>query len=176
MQIDLLEGFAKPDDPPEGYRILPWSEKLLPAHAEAKFRSFRNELDANVFSCLGNAEGCSRLMREIVNRQGFVPEATWLAVFDEAKTGRRENCATVQGMRNKHDVGSIQNVGVVAGHRGKQLGSLIVQHSLAGFHEAGVRFVTLEVTSHNTAAISLYERLGFRVLKTVYKSAEFSYA
>lgn len=175
MQIDLREGIQ---DPPEceGYHFLPWDEKLVAAHAEAKFRSFRNELDANVFRCLGSAVGCYRLMEEISGRDNFVPEATWLARFKHPRPGRVENCGTIQGLRLKPDVASIQNVGVVDSHRGKQVGAAIMMRALHGFHSVGVRFVTLEVTVHNTKAIRFYQRLGFRVLKTVYKSAEVMYA
>jgi len=160
---------------PAGFQFHPWQSKLLAAHAEAKFRSFRNELDCNVFPCLGEAEGCVRLMREISSRQGFVPEATWLLTYVDPKTGRTENCGTVQGIREQKDVGAIQNIGVVAGHRGKGLGSQIVNHCLLGFQKAGVQFVTLEVTAHNTGAFRLYKRLGFKVLKVVFKSAEVVY-
>ena len=34
----------------------------LPVHAEVKYKSFREELDSNVFPCLGDREGCRRLM------------------------------------------------------------------------------------------------------------------
>ena len=172
MEIDLREGFAEPPPIPEGYSFLPWNSKLLSAHAEAKFRSFRNELDANVFPALGNVDGCYRLMKEISRRGPFLPEATWLVQHTNNETGRIENCGTVQGIRVKVDVGSILNIGIVDRHRGKRLGGSIVQHSLKGFHLAGIRFVSLEVTSYNTAAIRLYQRLGFRVSRTVYKSAE----
>ncbi len=114
-------------------------------------------------------------MREISTRQGFVPEATWLLTYIDPATGRRENCGTVQGIREQTDVGSIQNIGIVAAHRGKGLGSRIVNHCLQGFQDVGVQFVTLEVTAHNIGAFRLYERLGFKVLKVVFKSAEIVY-
>jgi len=175
MQIDLREGLQDPPSP-EGYDFIAWTDNLVAAHAEAKFRSFHNELDANVFRCLGNSDGCYRLMKEISERDNFVPEATWLARFKHERTGRIENCGTIQGLRSKPDVASIQNVGVVTGHRGNQVGAGIMLRSLHGFHSVGVRFVTLEVTVHNSKAVRFYQRLGFRVLKTVYKSAEVLYA
>ena len=175
MQIDLREGIQTPPEC-EGYQFLSWDQNLVAAHSEAKFRSFRNELDANVFRCLGSATGCYRLMQEISSRDNFIPEATWLARFKHTRPSRIENCGTIQGLRIKPDVASIQNVGVVARHRGRQVGASIMLHSLRGFHSVGVRFVTLEVTVHNSKAIRFYQRLGFRVLKTVYKSAEVLYA
>lgn len=176
MRYDLWQGVADPKPAPVGYLFLPWQSKLLQHHAEVKFRSFRNELDANVFPCLGDADGCVRLMKEISNRQGFIPQATWLVQHQNEATGKIENCGTVQGIRSQTDVGAIQNIGIVGHHRGNGLGSQLMHHCLKGFQEAGVRFVTLEVTSHNTGAMRLYQRLGFEVLKTVYKSAEINLA
>ena len=51
-----------------------------------------------------------------------------------------------------------------------------MRKSLEGFREAGVFRVTLEVTAKNQDAQRLYERLGFRRLRTVYKTAEVAYA
>jgi ribosomal protein S18 acetylase RimI-like enzyme len=172
MQFDLR--YAQFDESvlPAEYDLIPWRSELLNAHAEAKFRSFRNELDANVFPCLGAADGCLRLMKEISNRQGFVPQATWLATHRNPKSGRLEYCGTVQGLREKLDVGAIQNVGVARDHRGMGLGSAIVRKSLKGFQASGIKIVTLEVTEKNTGALRLYQRLGFEVVSTVFKSVE----
>lgn len=172
MQFDLRNARFRDSLLPEGYELLAWRPELLNAHAEAKYRSFRNELDANVFPCLGAADGCQRLMKEISNRQGFVPQSTWLATHRNATTGRLEYCGTVQGLREKLDVGAIQNIGVARNHRGKGVGSAIVRNSLKGFQASGIKIVTLEVTEKNTGALRLYQRLGFAVVSTVFKSVE----
>lgn len=176
MQFDLRSATFPDLTLPEGFAVHPWEKRLLGSHAEAKFRSFRNELDANVFPCLGNSDGCLRLMREISSRQGFVPEATWLATYRNPETGRLENCGTVQGIRERVDVGSIQNIGIVEGQRGKGIGSVIVLKSLKGFQSVGIKIVTLEVTAKNIGAMRLYGRLGFKILRTVYKSVEITEA
>jgi ribosomal protein S18 acetylase RimI-like enzyme len=44
--------------------------------------------------------------------------------------------------------------------------------ALDGFRRAGLRKAYLEVTARNTGAIRLYERYGFRKVRTVYKTAE----
>ena len=115
-------------------------------------------------------------MKEISCRQGFIPEATWLAVKTDPQTGELRNAGTVQGLRDQVEVASIQNLGIVPEHRGHGLGSVLLERSLAGFYDQGIKFVTLEVTSHNTGAIRLYRRMGFKTMRTVYKSAELSYA
>lgn len=172
MRIDLREVSWDNEEAPPDFELCKWNRNLLAAHGEVKYRSFRNEIDANVFPCLGQADGCLKLMREISCRRDFVPEATWLVTHTDPATGRKENCGTVQGIRESLEVGSIQNVGIVNSHRGKGLGSLIVRKSLQGFQETGTDWVTLEVTAKNLGAIRLYERLGFRIVRTVFKSAE----
>ena len=173
MQIDLQEfsDFPQPELPP-GFNLHPWCEDLLEAHAQVKHLSFRDEIDCNVFPCLGDADGCERLMNEISSRGGFVPEATWLMTWTDPIDKRMQSIGTVQGIREQKDVGSIQNIGIVPEFRARGLGSVIVRRSLEGFAKVGVRFVTLEVTANNSRAHELYERLGFRILKVVFKSAE----
>ena len=172
MQIDLRNREIEPGEVPAAYRLHAWRRRLIPAHAEAKCNSFKNELDAHVFPSLAHPEGCLRLMREIESRSGFVPQATWLLTWIDPQTGRREHCGTVQGIHDQADLGSIQNIGIAAPHRGKGLGGLIIRHCLHGFQQVGVNFVGLEVTAVNLGAIRLYERIGFSTQRVVYKIVE----
>src|SRR5436309_12933702 len=73
MELDLRRWVEQPLRPPSGYRLLAWSPALVRAHADVKFRCFQHELDANLFPCFGSRDGCHRLMREISQREGFVP-------------------------------------------------------------------------------------------------------
>lgn len=172
MQFDLRGHCFDELTPPTNFRLLAWKPRLKAAHAEAKFRSFRDELDANVFPCLGNADGCLKLMSDISARSNFVPEATWLLTHADPERDYLVNCGTVQGIMDGPDLGLIQNIGIVKSYRGLGLGSLIVLKSLAGFQQAGAKVVSLEVTVQNDSAIRLYERLGFKTKKIIYKTVE----
>ena len=159
---------------------------MLDAFAAAKYASFRSEMDTNVFPCLGDLEGCRRLMREIVRKPGFLPGTTWLLSWavDAPGTrgtrsrvaGRLEYCGTVQGIRDAGGLGSIQNLGIAPEHRNAGLGTGLLFHALQGFRQAGIARVHLEVTAQNDGAIRLYRRLGFVTVKTVYKAVEHVYA
>jgi len=174
MELDLTAPiFAAPPLPSE-YELVPWSENLSREHAMAKFQSFRCELDANVFPCLGRRDGCVRLMREITRRTSFVPEATWLLRFCE-QGGRPTAVGTVQGLRID-GWGAIQNLGVTQPHRGHGLGTLLMAQAAAGFRRVGLSKMHLEVTTDNTAAVRLYRRIGFRQARTVFKAADVSQA
>ncbi len=78
MEVNLAGRELPSASLPRGYSLCPWDESLLEAHAEAKYQSFRSEIDANVFPCLGEPAGCHRLMNEIRQKEGFLPGATWL--------------------------------------------------------------------------------------------------
>jgi mycothiol synthase len=172
---------AAADRLPAGYRLVPWHEGLIDAHARTKFRSFRSEIDAVVFPCLGDLEGCRRLMREIRGKGGFLPGATWLIARSRplppglgpdalgSRPAEVEWCGTIQGVIDATGAGSIQNIGVVPGHRGLGLGSVLIAAAIQGFAEQNLPRATLEVTADNVRAVSLYQRLGFRRAKTIYK-------
>ena len=168
MQIDLLKFDRLHTSSESVFRFIPWSDKVLGQHALAKWDSFRLEIDANVFPCLGDRDGCRQLMRDISLRSNFVPEATWLAMANPE--GKPEVPAgTIQGLRLNAIEGAIQNVGVVPKFRGMGLGSELIQRALQGFRDIGCTKVNLEVTIHNTGAIRLYESFGFRYIETVFK-------
>jgi len=165
MEIDLQDPLPAPVLP-AGYRWVPWEDALLETHAEVKFACFVEEVDAAVFPSLGCRLGCSHLMREIRGKAGFRPESTWLVACDG------EFCGTVQGVRERIGIGSIQNLGVVAAHRGRGLGRALLLKALHGFRHTSLHRAFLEVTAQNDAAIRLYRRLGFRCKKTIYKQVQ----
>ena len=165
MEIDL-EASIPPASLPGRFVWVPWEESLLADHAEVKYQSFRGEIDAYVFPCLGDRYGCQRLMREIRRKPGFLPSATWLIACPEGYVG------TVQGVMDYGPIGAIQNLGVIPAYRGIGLGRALVHRALAGFQFAGLRRAYLEVTAENNAAVGLYRSLGFRRAKTLYKAVD----
>jgi ribosomal protein S18 acetylase RimI-like enzyme len=165
MEVDLGEIPPVPSLP-AGYHWLGWNEDRLDQHAEVKFRSFIDEIDAIVFTSLSSPEGCLNLMREIRHKPGFRPEATWLIAQGD------ELCGTVQGVSQRSGVGAIQNLGVTALHRGRGLGVALLLRALHGFARAGLGRGLLEVTAQNDSAVRLYRRVGFRGKKTLYKAVD----
>jgi hypothetical protein len=160
---------------PAGYRLMRWDPLLVSRHADAKYRSFCEEIDAIVFPCFSERRGCLRLMTEIADKPGFQPLATWLLTY-ESPEGFVEDCGTVQGICDDLRCGSIQNLGITPEHRGRGLGTLLLLTALNGFWQGGLRRAALEVTAQNGDAVRLYRRLGFRRVKTVYKAVEVAYS
>ncbi|MEA1950524.1 MAG: N-acetyltransferase [Planctomycetota bacterium] len=171
MEIDLIAQPPRRRPVPSGFELLPWSGALLDLHAQAKHICFRDEIDAHVFPCFGELAGCRRLMRDISNKPGFMPEATWLAVYRN-DADEQQSCGTIQGIRQNSGIGSIQNLGIVEGHRDRGLGTCLLFEALDGFRRGGMERASLEVTAENVDAIRLYRRYGFEIVKTVYKAVE----
>jgi GNAT superfamily N-acetyltransferase len=166
MEIDLDGCSAAPPSLPKPYAWISWEESLIDQHAEVKYLSFRSEIDAHVFPCLGERPGCQRLMREIRRKPGFLAAATWLIACPGGY------CGTVQGVMDRGPIGAIQNLGVVPDFRGQGLGRYLIRQALEGFYQAGLRRAYLEVTAENSAAVRLYRDVGFRRAKTLYKAVD----
>jgi ribosomal protein S18 acetylase RimI-like enzyme len=176
MELNLLRWQCTPLRLPAGYRLVPWHTSLTMAHAHVKYHSFQGSLDAQVFPCLGELTGCQRLMSEIKAKEGFIPEATWLIEYVGAGLRQAEYCATIQAVKIQRYKASVQNIGVLPEHRGRGIGTAVIQASLLGLQQVGINQVSLEVTAENQGAVRLYRRLGFRTARTLYKSVELAYS
>jgi len=179
MELPLRGVHIGCDPLPDGYELVPWHSSLIETHADVKYRSFLGEVDSRVFPCLGDAEGCVRLMREISHKPGFHAKATWLLMHRMPYVGRVDYCGTVQAIVTRErfgaSIGGIQNLGITPEHRGRGLGTRLLFQALAAFVSAKVRCAALEVTAQNARALELYRELGFRRSKTVYKAVEVAF-
>ena len=169
MEFDFRRATVPDPQLPDGYDWVPWHHALGPIHARVKHECFRDEMDSHVFVSLSDLPGCERLMTEISGHKGFVRGATWIVRFVGNEFHAPVPCGTIQGLRVSKRLGSVQNVGVVAEHRGQGLGKALVLQALLGFRGAGLQRVRLEVTSANKPAVQLYRRLGFRHVSTNYR-------
>lgn len=176
MEYNVSEPLFEAPELPAGYELAAWRPSLFDSHVDVKFRSFRDEIDANVFPCFHTREGCEHLMSEITQRDGFLPQTTWLLIHHAKGRKFSEPCGTIQGLWDSSGLGAVQNVGVLSAHRGRGLGTILLRNSLLGFREAGLERVYLEVTAQNIGAVRLYQRLGFRKVRTVYKATEVAFA
>lgn len=175
MEADLRGPLISPSLP-RGYRFVPWSPWRVADHGEVIFHSFRGAVDSSLFECLGDVEASTRLMESIVNRPGFLSESTWLIehIASPARSGAQkgELCGAIQGVRVSPKYGAVQNVGVIPFHRGLGLGRSLVLAALRGMQLAGAPKAYLEVTGANSGAVRLYESLGFRRAKTLYRAID----
>ncbi len=168
METDLSLPLPPAPFLPIGFAWNPWQTDLSDTHAAVTFACFRDDLDGMVFPNLRDADGCRRLMREIAEKPGFRPEATWLLSHDEEYVGM------VQGVSDRSGTGCIQNLGVIPGYRGRGLGWALLLQAMHGFRRYGLAKTRLEVTAKNEHAVRLYRRAGFRFRKTFYRTIDSS--
>jgi ribosomal protein S18 acetylase RimI-like enzyme len=157
-----LAALPRPAFPP-GFSPLAWRPDLLAAHAEVLAQCFSTSLDAVIFPSLGSRDGCAGLFGEVARRKGFIPEATWLLVGPDGP------CGSIQALRERTGLGAIQNVGILPSHQGRGLGRALLLEALHGMYDAGYGRVILEVTANNRPALRLYDALGFRRTRVIYK-------
>lgn len=170
MEFDLKRPFPLAELPRD-CAWAPWNPSDVDRHAWVKFLSFRDEVDSEVFPCLGDYHGCFHLMREIAEQASFAPYATWLIVH-HPPGHPPVDCGTIQGIVASETLGAIQNVGVAPEFRRQGIGAALVLKCLDGFRSFGLKRVYLEVTAANYPAVQLYREIGFRVTRTMYRSAE----
>ena len=105
-------------------------------------------------------------LSSMLKRRGFIPELSFGA-FDNGKliSFTFNGIGYYNGIYTAYDTGT----GTVTEHRGMGLAAKIFNHSIPFLKEAGVSQYLLEVLQHNTKAVSLYKKLGFKV------SREFNY-
>ena len=68
--------------------------------------------------------------------------------------------------RTGDPVGELESLAVATAHRGRGIGSRLLEALLADLTERGVRDVVLGVLPDNDGAIALYRRFGFRPVWT----------
>jgi len=88
------------------------------------------------------------------------PAACYLVALEEGPLG--EQVVASCGLREIVGEGEITNVVTDASHRGRGIGKMLLTALLEEGKKRGIEAFTLEVRKSNTAAISLYESLGFR--------------
>lgn len=176
MEYDLRRQEPAAAALPAGFEWRDWSQCTLADHALVKFRAFAGTVDAEVFTSLSSYEGCHGLMEHIVGRVDFLPRCTWLLVSTLSETFGPVAVGTTQCVAPVHRQAAIQNVGIVPEFRGQGLGRALVDRTLLAMREEGFERATLEVTSRNEQAVALYHRIGFRTVRTSYRSVRFQQA
>ena len=151
-----------------GFWFSEWSNSLIEPHADVLHRSFRNDSDGAVFTTFRQYSLCHRLIEMLVDSPMFLPEATLLIACGDPD-GMFEYVANIQGLKLSDDVGAIQNVAVLPEYRRRGIGQILVLGALRGFQYAGVKRVTLEVTTDNASAVNLYHRIGFTTFRIYFR-------
>lgn len=127
-------------------------DKLFTAFNEA-FRDYEMQVNKHELSVM-------------LQRRGFNADLSFGAFEDEKLVSFTFNgTGFFNGIKTAYDTGT----GTLEEYRGRGLATQIFEYSLQFLKQNGIRQYLLEVLQHNTKAINVYKKLGFKV------SREFSY-
>jgi len=101
-------------------------------------------------------------IRSMLKRRGYNPKLSFAAFDANGIVAFTFNgTGTFNGMSTAYDTGT----GTAPEHRGKGIAKDIFNYSIPYLKEAGVKQYLLEVLQNNTKAISVYQKLGFKITR-----------
>jgi ribosomal protein S18 acetylase RimI-like enzyme len=155
MELGLGQSSELPRLPSE-YRLGPWERARLDELAEVEYRSYLGSEDARCFpDALSTVDRCWNSLSEALKPKRFDPERSLFLLRGE------QLCGHLLAWCLDHRVGFIHDVAILPEHRGGT-GRAMLLECLNRYQRAGFRRVGLSVTTANSRALHLYERLGFR--------------
>jgi ribosomal protein S18 acetylase RimI-like enzyme len=164
MEAPLAEAPALPARAQPGrLRFEPWSERNQDEAARVIASAYEGHVDSRVNDQYRSIPGARRFLLNIVQYPGcgmFFQPGSFVAA-DEAKGHLSGICLA---SLVSEDVGHITQICVTPDVRGTGAGYELLRRSMNALLEYGCRKASLTVTSSNTGAIELYERVGFRTV------------
>jgi len=101
----------------------------------------------------------------MLQRRGFVPELSFAAFDgDEIVSFTFNGIDNYNGIHTAYDTGT----GTLKAYQGKGLATEVFNYSIPFLKNAGIQEYLLEVLQHNTAAVSVYKKIGFLETREFY--------
>jgi ribosomal protein S18 acetylase RimI-like enzyme len=152
---------ALPSETPAGLELRPWSGMHFQEAGRLLQRAYAGHMDADINDQYRSAEGALRFLHNIIRFPGcgvFDLDASTVVLDAQGRLAAMLLCSRVQ-----ERVAHITQVCVLPEHQQRGLGRLLVMRCGEQLWQRGFEAMTLTVTSGNTRAVQLYERMGFRV-------------
>ena len=146
-------------------RLEPWQEEHFEPCAKLIWQAYAGHVDSEINDQYQSESGAMRFLKNIIVLPGcglFQVEASFVArdVATEHMVGVVLTSAVAPG------VGHTTQVCVLPGYRGGGLGRRLMEASIEALQRKRFKELSLTVTSANRSAVGLYERMGFRAIKT----------
>lgn len=164
MLLDLQKGL-KAAALPSGLRVDRWSDRYFEPCAKLIYLSYADHVDGEINDQYRSIPGALRFLKNIILLPGcgqFVPAASFVL----RQPGSDELVAAVLTSEVSPGVGHTTQICVVPGYQGHGLGRMLMHKSSEALRSFKFKELTLTVTSENRTAVRLYDRLGFRTIKS----------
>lgn len=158
MEAPLGLALKLPEKKPDAIAIFPWTDQRQDDSARLIAQAYQGHIDSLINDQYRSFAGARRFLTNIVQYPGcgtFFAPASYMAFEGHQLRGISLSSLVAS------DVGHITQVCVAPSERGTGLGYELMRRSLVALAAHGCRSVSLTVTSSNTNAVQLYERMGF---------------
>jgi ribosomal protein S18 acetylase RimI-like enzyme len=168
------EFFQLPDRPAEApakaafvssdFQFGPWERRYDREAAQLLLQTYRNHIDAAINDQYCSFVGSRRLVESIVRQRGcgdFLDSASTAAIHPS--TGRLAGILGLTVVRP--GTAHVPQIAIATPFQGHGLGTAMLRASFERLRAQGFSEVSLTVTSLNSRAVRLYERLGFRTFR-----------
>lgn len=148
-----------------GLRIEPWSDRAFDAAARLIQLAYADHVDSEINDQYRSEAGSLKFLRNIVLLPGcgqFLPEASFLM----RPANGDPPIAMILTSTVDAGVGHTTQICVMPGYQGHGIGRQLMERSIEALQRRNYELLSLTVTSANRRAAGLYERLGFRTIKT----------
>ncbi len=164
MVLEDLRGFPIARKPASGVSFQIWSDRFLDSAADLVAQSYRDHVDSLINDQYRSFSGARRFLFNTTQHPGcgvfYRPAA--IVAADQLSLRMAGICL---GSLVRADVGHITQIAVAPGMQGRGVGFELLRRSVDAFHDHACRAVSLTVTASNSAAVELYEQVGFRTIR-----------
>ena len=147
------------------YLVEEWNSRRQGDAAQVISAAYQGHIDSSINDQYRSVAGARRFLTNIVQYPGcgtFFQPASFVAL--DPHTGRL--CGVSLASLLAADVGHLTQICVAPEIRKTGVGYELLRRSLASLARAGCRKASLTVTAENREAIRLYERIGFRNVRS----------
>ncbi len=167
MVLPLGEARTEPQPIGAGLRLEPWDDRQFEPCARLIREAYASHVDSDINDQYRTEAGAMRFLKNIIVLPGcgqFLPEASFVVRADDGPTGALVAVALTS--RVSHGVGHTTQLCVAPQHHHRGLGMRLMAAAIQALRSARFHALSLTVTAANAPAVGLYERLGFRTVKS----------
>jgi ribosomal protein S18 acetylase RimI-like enzyme len=167
-QFMLLELESAGEQSPRispGLQLERWHDRCFDSCARLIHLAYADHIDGEINDQYRSRAGALKFLKNIILLPGcgqFIPVASYVL----REPGSETLVAAVLASEVAPGVGHITQICVLPGHQGHGLGRALMHTAIAALQSLHFKELTLTVTSVNAVAVQLYEKLGFRTIKS----------
>jgi ribosomal protein S18 acetylase RimI-like enzyme len=148
-----------------GLRLERWNDHCFEPCARLIHLAYANHVDGEINDQYRSESGALKFLKNIIILPGcgrFQPEASFVlrSLASDQLVGMVLTSAVSEG------VGHTTQICVMPGYQGQALGRQLMEASIQALRSRRFTALSLTVTSVNAPAVRLYDKLGFRTIKT----------